>query len=80
MQETYNIIVIRIKEFMKSADIAQKELAEATNISESEITRILRQQNSKISHKTILALCDYFNVSADYLLGRTDNKDMIERL
>ncbi|HOO78758.1 MAG TPA: helix-turn-helix transcriptional regulator [Lachnospiraceae bacterium] len=75
MLNEYSLIVDRIKELMREKKIQQKDLADAAAISESEITRILRQQNTKISHRTILALCDYFEVSADYLLGRSNEKN-----
>ena len=70
----YELIVSRIKQLMKEAHITQKELSDSTRISESEITRIMRLKNVKISHQTIIALCSYFNVSADYLLGLVEKK------
>lgn len=77
MDSEQNLIVFRIKELMTENNIAQKELASAIDVSESEITRIMRQKNIKISHKTIVAMCDYFNVSADYLLGRSNNRKSV---
>jgi len=29
-------------------------------------------------YETLIAFADYFNVSVDYLLGRTDNPDILE--
>ena len=30
----------------------------------------------EVSYAALIAIADYFNVSVDYLLGRTDNPDM----
>ena len=61
----------RIKELRKEKGITQKELAKAVNITQSNIARYeTGQQEPKATN--IIALADYFNVSADYLLGRQD--------
>jgi DNA-binding XRE family transcriptional regulator len=60
-----------LKAIRKSRNITQKQLAEAIGASERGI------QNYEIgarkpTYDMLIALADYFNVSTDYLLGRSD--------
>ena len=64
-----NEILISLR---KENSLSQKELAERTGISQSTIAKIEIGRNEATSN-TIRKLADFFNVTADYLLGRTDD-------
>ena len=64
-----NEILISLR---KENALSQKELAERTGISQSTIAKIEIGRNEATSN-TIRKLADFFNVTADYLLGRTDD-------
>ena len=62
----------RLKKLRIDRGITQKEMAE---ILEMTVTGYQYYEHGKreISVKALTALADYFNVSTDYLLGRTDD-------
>ena len=63
---------MRLKELRKKRHISQVRLAIDLNMSQNTISRYetgLREAD----YKTLIAFADYFNVSIDYLLERTDN-------
>lgn len=62
----------RIAELRDSRSLTQKQLAANTGLSEIGIQSYERRRR-KPAHDAIIALADFFNVSTDYLLGRTDN-------
>ena len=45
------------------------------NMNQNSISRYETGER-ETDYKTLIALADYFNVSIDYLLGRTDNPTM----
>lgn len=55
-------------------DVRQREIAEFLNIDQRVYSRYEGGQNA-MPVRYIPLLCDYYNVSADYLLGRTKDKD-----
>ena len=61
----------RIKELRKRAGLLQQELAKKLNISDSTLSG---WENGKFEpdQKNLFALAEIFEVSIDYLLGRTD--------
>ncbi len=62
---------LRVRELRKSRNETQKAVAEALGVSVNQISEM--EKGTKItSLPKLCLLCDYFNVSADYLLGRTD--------
>ncbi len=52
-------------------NISQQQLADAIGVSQSTIAKIEVGRNEATA-STIRKLADFFNVSTDYLLGRTD--------
>ena len=60
-----------------------RALRESRGMKQDELASALKVQRAAVSHyetgkrqldpSTICALCDIFNVTADYLLGRSDN-------
>lgn len=65
----------RLLECRKKAHISQKALAEIIGVSDAAIT-MLEKNKRYPSFETLIALADYFNVSLDYLCGRSDNPEM----
>jgi transcriptional regulator with XRE-family HTH domain len=63
----------RVKELRKDLRLSQKELSEALHIAQTTISEWERD-NKKPSIDTLEILADFFRVSTDYLLGRTDIK------
>ena len=63
---------MRLKELRKSRNITQQRLAIELNLNQNSISRY-ESGEREADYQTLLALADYFNVSIDYLLERTDN-------
>ncbi len=62
---------LRVRELRKSRNVTQKAVAEALGVSVNQISEM--EKGTKItSLPKLCLLCDYFNVSADFLLGRSD--------
>ena len=64
----------RIKELRKSLKVTQKQLALDLEFSERNY-QDLEYGKYHPSYETIIKLCNYFNVSADYLLGLSDEPE-----
>ena len=56
----------------KNAGISQKALASILGISDAAVN-MLEKEKRLPSFEILLALDDYFNVSIDYLVGRSDD-------
>ena len=65
----------RLKEIRTENKITQKQLAAALHISERGI-QAYELNERKPGLDVLVTLADYFNVSLDYLAGRTDNPKM----
>lgn len=61
----------RLKELRTEKKISQAELAQAVGASNS-IVCYWETNHSEPTAPYIVKLADYFNVTADYLLGRSD--------
>lgn len=62
----------RLKELRTTNNVSQKKLADAFNV----VPRTIRKWENGESDPTtnqLIALADYFNVSLDYLVGRSEN-------
>lgn len=62
----------RLKQLRKSRGISQKSLAEAIGMSETGIQNYELQVRTP-SAETVVLIADYFDVTLDYLMGRSDN-------
>ncbi|MBQ3215646.1 MAG: helix-turn-helix transcriptional regulator [Oscillospiraceae bacterium] len=63
---------MRLRELRKKKRISQITLAIELNMNQNSISRYETGER-EADYKTLIAFADYFNVSVDYLLGRTDN-------
>ena len=64
----------RLKPLRKEKNLTQKQMAELLGCTEQHYQRI-EYGKINLPSTTLLFLTDYFNVSADYLLGRTDERN-----
>lgn len=63
----------RIRDLREDHDLKQREVADMLGIQQTVYSRYERGfQNIPLEH--LLFLADYYNVSTDYILGRTNNK------
>lgn len=63
---------MRLKELRKSRGITQLKLALDLNMNQNSISRY-ESGTREADYQTLILFADYFNVSLDYLLERTDN-------
>ena len=66
-----NIVGKRLKGLREGIRLTQKELGGKIGINQSAVNRYENNQ-SEASYKTLLLYADYFDVSLDYILGRTE--------
>ncbi len=71
MEYSLNLFGKRLQTLRKEKKLKQKEMAELLQCTERHYQR-LEYGKTNVTATTLMFLCDYFNVSADYLLGRTD--------
>ncbi len=64
----------RLLELRKSVHMTQAKMAVTLGISQSALNRFEHDQQI-ISDETLLVYADYFDVSLDYICGRTDNSE-----
>ncbi|MGM9609740.1 MAG: helix-turn-helix domain-containing protein [Eubacteriales bacterium] len=63
---------MRLKELRTQRGISQLKLALDLHMNQNSISRYENGQR-EADYKTLILFADYFDVSIDYLLGRTDN-------
>lgn len=71
MQKRGKIMQFRLKELRKAKKISQIKLAIDLNMNQNSISRYENMER-QADYATLILFADYFNVSLDYLLGRTD--------
>ena len=67
----------RLKELRTKRHISQVELAMDLNMNQNSISRYETCER-EADYETLIAFADYFGVSVDYLLGRTDNPNVVK--
>ncbi len=63
---------MRLKEIRKKKGISQLKLAMDLSMNQNTISRYETGER-QADYETLIKIADYFNVSIDYLLERTDN-------
>ena len=63
----------KIKDLIDDRDIKQKALAKYLNMSESTLSNYVTGRN-EIPLAVLVQIADYFHVTTDYLLGRTEEQ------
>ena len=64
--------IMRLKELRIKKKLSQVRLAIELNMNQNSISRYETGER-QADYETLIAFADYFNVSIDYLLERTDN-------
>lgn len=68
-----NLFRFRLVHLREEANLTQKQFAEAVQIQNSTINRY--ETGIRVpDYDTLILFADFFNVTTDYLLGRTDKK------
>ena len=65
------VYIKRIRDLREDHDKTQKEIADILGTSQTMYARYERGANELPIHH-LIALCKYYNVSADYILGLSD--------
>ena len=68
-------IIFRLKELRTAKNISQVRLAIELDINQNSVSRYENGER-EADYKTLLAIADYFQVSLDYLFGRTDTPEV----
>lgn len=68
---------MRLKELRKARHITQQRLAIELNMNQNSISRYENGER-EADYETLILIADYFNVSIDYLLERTDNPTFLK--
>lgn len=66
---------IRLKELRKQRRLSQIKVSMDLNMNQNSLSRY-ETGNREADYKTLILLADYYNVSIDYMLGRTENPKM----
>ncbi|MBO5266296.1 MAG: helix-turn-helix transcriptional regulator [Ruminiclostridium sp.] len=67
--------MLRLRELREKHNVSQVKLAMELHLNQNSISRYENGER-EADYNTLIAFADYFNVSVDYLLGRTDKPDM----
>ena len=77
----YNIVKrfcsMRLKELRKKRHMTQQRLAIELNMTQNSISRY-ENEVREADYQTLIKFADFFNVSIDYLLERTDNPKFLK--
>lgn len=65
---------IRLKELRKESGLHQSDIAEILSVSLRQVQRYEKDE-SDMSLSAAISLANYFNVSIDYLTGRSNNRN-----
>ena len=69
--------MFRLRELRTKHRISQVKLAMDLNMNQNSISRYETGER-EADYETLIAFADYFGVSLDYLLGRTDDPKITE--
>lgn len=76
MRDERNTMNIRLRELRKSQGKSGQQVALATGISKNGIHILETNPNNSPMVRTLVILADYYGVSLDYLVGRTENPEI----
>ena len=65
----------RIQDLRTDADMSQKQLSEILHISQHSYSHY-ETGSRNIPVEMLIRLANYYDISVDYLVGRTDKKEM----
>lgn len=68
---------MKLKELRNEKGISQLKLAMDLSMNQNTISRYETEER-QADYETLIKIADYFNVSIDYLLGRTENRTFLK--
>ena len=68
-----DVFTTRFGRLVYDSGLIQRQVARELGISQVTLTKYLNG-SGRPQFNILCKICDYFNVSADYLIGRTDKK------
>lgn len=68
----------RLRDMREDADLTQAQLGKILNISQRSYAHFEAGTRS-IPLEILISLADYYKVNLDYLVGRTDKKEMLPK-
>jgi len=68
---------MKLKHLRNQKGISQLKLAMDLDLNQNSISRY-ESGEREADYKTLIKIADYFNVSVDYLLGRTENPTFLK--
>ena len=68
----------RMRDLREDHDLTQREVAEILGTSQTMYARYERGAN-ELPIRHLVALCDYYRISTDYFLGRTDRPKLLKK-
>ena len=72
MSKDFILKIMRLKELRERKNMTQTRLAMVLSLSQNSVSRY-ENGTHEADYATLIRIADYFNVSFDYLLERTDN-------
>ena len=72
MSKDFILKIMRLKELRERKNMTQTRLAMDLSLSQNSVSRYENGAH-EADYATLIRIADYFNVSLDYLLERTDN-------
>ncbi|MEK3836501.1 helix-turn-helix domain-containing protein [Paenibacillus sp. FSL R7-0128] len=67
-----NVLGQRIKQLREERKVTQRELRDLLEYKETRSIQRIESGETLVDHEKLIKLADFFEVSADFLLGRTD--------
>ena len=65
----------RLKTLMDEKGVGQVAFAESVKITQSAASDYLKNKNRNLRSDALIRIADYFDVSVDYLLGRSESRN-----
>ena len=72
MSKDFILKIMRLKELRERKNMTQTRLAMDLSLSQNSVSRY-ENGTHEADYATLIRIADYFNVSLDYLVERTDN-------
>ena len=66
--------MLRLKDLREDKDLLQKDIADILKITQQQYSKVELGIN-QLSYENLIRLGDFYKVSIDYILGRTNKKD-----
>lgn len=68
------MFALRLRELREERHLSQVQVAQAIGVSERGYQNL--EATAKPHYDTLLKIADYFNVSVDWLMGRTEKREV----